>query len=114
MAKNPQIMPKRRVTFNNVPSHSISGFFGGINPNEGNISFFQDNLIPKEGEIPGQIILDIIEHNFLLNIRMTPVVWKRMALWMTEHIKRYEAQHGEISLVPQNSKKPEKDQHFYS
>ena len=58
--------PTVKVKFENVPSHTVTGFFGGLNPNEGIISFFQDQLIPREGENPGEIVLDSIEQKFLL------------------------------------------------
>ena len=74
--------PTLKVKFENVPSYTITGFFGGLNPNEGSISFFQDQLVPQEGENPGEIVLDYIEQNFILNIRMNPVVFKRLAFWM--------------------------------
>ncbi len=93
-----QRQPKRAVKFENVPSFAVSGFFGGVNPNEGNISFFQDQLIPQIGQPPGQIVLDTVEHTFVANVKMSPAVFKRMALWMMEHIKRYETQHGEIPI----------------
>ena len=90
--------PNIKVKFENVPSYGITGFFGGLNPNEGSISFFQDQLIPREGENLGEIVLDSIEQKFLLNIRMTPIVFKRLAFWMMNHLKRYEEQFGEIKL----------------
>ncbi|MFW9777524.1 MAG: hypothetical protein ACFFE8_01640 [Candidatus Heimdallarchaeota archaeon] len=105
--------PKRRISFDNVPSYTISGFFGGINPNEGNISFFQDNLIPRTGEHPGQIVLDTVEHKFMLNIRMAPAVWKRMAAWMLDHVKRFEQQHGEIQIGPPRPQEDSDPPSFY-
>ena len=90
--------PKIKVKFENIPSHAITGFFGGLNPNEGRISFFQDQLVPREGENPGEIVLDSIEQKFLANIRMNPVVFKRLAFWMMNHLKRHEEQFGEIKL----------------
>jgi hypothetical protein len=32
--------PKRSIKFEGVPTFAVSGFFGGINPNEGHVSFF--------------------------------------------------------------------------
>ncbi len=103
--------PKREVTFENVPSFAISGFFGGVNPNEGNISFFQDQLKPQIGrQEPGQIILDTVEHKFVVNVKMSPAVFKRMAIWMMEHVKRFEQHHGEIKIgiqPPDKKEEPE-------
>ena len=98
-----QQLPRRNVKFEDVPSFSISGFFGGINPNEGNISFFSDKLIPQLGS-GGQIVLDTVEHDFIANIKMSPLIFKRMAIWMSEHVKRYENLHGEIKVGPQKQK----------
>jgi hypothetical protein len=94
MHKHPTI----KVKFEDVPNFAISGFFGGVNPNEANISFFQDCLIPRESDQPGRIVLDTIEHNFVVTVKMSPAVFKRMALWMIEHVKRFEGVHGEIQL----------------
>ncbi|MHA2246992.1 MAG: hypothetical protein ACXADY_18760 [Candidatus Hodarchaeales archaeon] len=90
--------PTIKVKFENVPSFAVSGFFGGVNPNEGNVSFFQDRLIPRESDQPGRIVLETIEHNFVVNVKMSPAVFKRMALWMSEHVKRFESINGEIQL----------------
>ena len=66
-----QQLPRRNVKFEDVPSFAISGFFGGINPNEGNISFFTDKLIPQLAP-NGQIALDTVQHEFVANIKMSP------------------------------------------
>jgi len=105
--------PTIKVKFENVPSYTITGFFGGLNPNEAIISFFQDQLIPSEGENPGEIVLDSIEQKFLLNIRMNPVVFKRLALWMTNHIKRHESQFGEIQIEPEKKGRESRPPPYY-
>ena len=110
MTKN---QPTVKVKFENVPSHTITGFFGGLNPNEGIISFFQDQLIPREGGNPGEIVLDSIEQKFLLDIRMNPVVFKRLALWMMNHIKRYEDQFGEILIKTEKQSKESRPPPYY-
>lgn len=108
--------PKREVSFDNVPIFAVSGFFGGVNPNEGNISFFQDQLIPQIGhQAPGQIVLETIEHKFVATVKMSPAVFKRMAFFMQEHVKRYEQQFGEIKLDlrPQNKKEESDTPSYY-
>ena len=106
-----QGLPRRNVKFDNVPSFAISGFFGGINPNEGNISFFSDKLVPQLGA-NGQIVLDTVEHDFVANIKMSPLIFKRMAIWMSQHVKKYEEMHGEIQ-VGQMKQKSDSDQPSY-
>ena len=91
-------LPRRSVKFDKVPNYAVSGFFGGVNPQEGNISFFTDNLIPQLGANPGQITLDTVQHELVVNLKMSPLVFKRMAIWMSEHVKRYETAHGEIKV----------------
>ncbi|MFX0210632.1 MAG: hypothetical protein ACFFDT_31925 [Candidatus Hodarchaeota archaeon] len=108
-----QKQPIIKVKYEDVPSFAISGFFGGVNPNEGNISFFQDQLIPRESERPGQIILDTIEHDFVVNVKMSPAVFKRMALWMIEHVKRFESMHGEIQLGRPVKKEEQEPPSYY-
>ena len=99
-----RMQPRRSVKFEDVPNYAISGFFGGVSPQEGNISFFSDNLIPQLGANPGQITLDTVQHEFVVNLKMSPLVFKRMALWMSEHVKRYEKLHGEINVGPTKPK----------
>ena len=105
--------PHREVKYDDVPCFAISGFFGGLNPNEAHVSFFQDHLVPQIGQQPGQIVLDTVEHKFVATIKMSPAVFKRMMLWMGEHVKRYEQQHGEINIGPQNVKQEQQDQPAY-
>ena len=93
--------PSMKINFDNVPCFHVSGFFGGVNPNEGNISFYYDTLIPTQGNQPGQIKLGTIEHTFVTTIKMSPIVWKRIALWMMDHVKQYESRFGEIQVVPE-------------
>lgn len=104
-------LPRRNVKHEDVPSFSISGFFGGVNPNEGNISFFSDRLIPQLGQ-NSQIVLDTVQHEFVVNLKMSPLIFKRMAIWMSEHVKRYENTHGEIKVGPIKQKE-EPDQPPY-
>lgn len=105
--------PKRSIKFEGVPTFAVSGFFGGINPNEGHVSFFQDSLIPKIGQQPGQIILETVEHNFVANVKMSPAVFKRLATWMMEHVKRYESHHGEIQLGhPKQKQEPDQPSYY--
>jgi hypothetical protein len=101
-----QQTPRRSIKYDDVPTFAISGFFGGVNPNEGSISFFKDTLVPQIGGSQGQIVLDTVEHEFIANIRMSPLVFKRLAIWMSEHVKRYESMHGEIQV---GTGKPKED-----
>ena len=105
--------PRREVKYDDIPTFPVSGFFGGINPNEGHIAFFQDQLIPQMGQRPGQIILATVEHKFVASIKMSPAVFKRMALWMAEHVKRFEQQHGEIQIGKPTQKDAESGQPSY-
>ncbi|MFX0174098.1 MAG: DUF3467 domain-containing protein [Candidatus Hodarchaeota archaeon] len=110
MQKN---QPKRMIKFDDLPTFAISGFFGGINPNEGHISFFQDRLIPKISQTPGQIVLDTVEHNFVANVKMSPAVFKRLTTWMMEHVNRYETHHGEIQMGhPKQKQEPEQPSYY--
>ncbi|MHA1975790.1 MAG: DUF3467 domain-containing protein [Candidatus Hodarchaeales archaeon] len=106
-----QQLPRRNVKFEEVPIFPISGFFGGINPNEGNISFFTDKLIPQLGP-NGQIVLDTVQHEFVANIKMSPLIFKRMAMWMSDHVRKYEEKFGEIQ-VGQQKQKPDSEQPPY-
>ena len=106
-------LPRRSVKFENVPNFAVSGFFGGVNPQEGNISFFTDNLIPQLGANPGQITLDTVQHDFVVNIKMSPLVFKRMAKLMSEHVKRYEKAYGEINVGPVQPKEDSGPPSYY-
>ena len=107
-----QQLPRRNVKYDDIPSFSISGFFGGVNPNEGNISFFSDRLIPQLGQA-GQIVLDTVQHEFVVNLKMSPLIFKRMAIWMSEHVKRYENAHGEINMGPVKQKEEPNQPSYY-
>jgi hypothetical protein len=44
---------------------------------------------------------------------MSPAVFKRLATWMVEHVKRYESQHGEIQLgYPKQKQEPDQPSYY--
>lgn len=82
-----------------VPVIHASGFFGGLNNHEGHISIYQDILHPKTvKEQQGGFKLDTIEHKFVLSLKLSPVLYKRMAYWMLKHIQNYEKKFGKINV----------------
>jgi len=75
----------------------VSGVVGGINPNEGTIIVFIDKLIPKTNP-DGTMIIDTIERELVVELKMSPLQFKSIAEWMQMHIKEYEKMFGEIKV----------------
>ena len=69
-----------------------TGFFGGLNPDEGGIKFFLDIIEPrlKAGGAPGEMEVDTIIREMQVEVRMSARNWISMAAWMERHIKRLE------------------------
>jgi hypothetical protein len=88
----------------------INGFFGVLNPHEGDIKFYTDIAEPriKSGGGPGEMELDRISREIQVEIRMSPANWLALAAWMEEHIKRLEKA-GALKREPE----PKKTQDAY-
>lgn len=70
----------------------VNGVFGTVTPMEGRMTFYIDRLEPKfkEGGKPAEMETDRVDRELLMEIRMSPLEFKSIAEWMTNHIKRLE------------------------
>jgi hypothetical protein len=76
-----------------------TGVFGGLNPNDGQIIFFLDRLMPQMiREQPGRQRLEYINRELQVEIHLSPSQFKNIARWMNQHIQIYEQNFGEIPI----------------
>ncbi len=95
--KKKKIVPMREIVPDDLPSFNPSGFFGGLTEAEGLIKFWEDDLVPKIDE-NFNFKLDCILKKFVVNLKLSPILWKRLAYWMLKHVKLHEKKYGEIKL----------------
>lgn len=76
-----------------------TGAFGGLNPNDGRIIFYVDRIETEgiEGQ-PGKERMSKVVRERQVEVHMTPHVWKSLAQWMMQHVKKYEDKMGEIQM----------------
>jgi len=91
----------------------IDGFFGGLNPQTGDIKFFLDIAEPriKTGGKPGEMELDKVNREIQVEVRMSSAAWMNMAAWMERHIKRLEDL-GIIKREKKRKKPPVKGEEY--
>jgi len=67
----------------------VDGVFGGVDPSEGRMIFHMDRLElkMKDGHL-GVMETDHIVRELLVEIRLSPLEFKRVADWMAASIKR--------------------------
>lgn len=98
-------MPKVKIVVNfdsDIPVFAVSGMFGGVNPSEAHLSFFQEILVPQFDDKLGTV-LSKVEQKYVCSLKMSPVVFKRFSIWFSRHLKDHEAKFGKIdlkSLIP--------------
>lgn len=83
------------ITPKDIPTYSVSGFFGGLAESEGIIKIIEDDIVPKIDE-KGNYSVGSFQKKFLANLKMSPLTWKRMAYWLIKHVQEYEKKHGKI------------------
>lgn len=83
-----------------------TGVFGGLDPDDGKLIFFLDRIEPEtvREPHPGAQKVKKIVRELQVEVHVSPAQFKRIWLWMGEHIKRFEETFGEIPLEPK--KKP--------
>jgi len=72
----------------------VNGFFGGLSPVEGRITFFTDILEPtmKANGTKGEMEVEKINRESQIDLRMSIMDFVGLAQWMNTHIKRLEEQ----------------------
>ena len=90
-----------------------TGALGVLNPGEGSLIFFVDRVIPKTNP-DGSMTIDMIERELLIEIKMSPVQFKALTMFMMNRIKEYENRFGEIPLPSQQKGKKDIEKFFHT
>lgn len=76
-----------------------SGALVSLNPNEGTIIFFVDRLSPKVNP-DGSMSVEAIERELLVEVKLSPVGFKSLAMALLGNIQEFEKRAGEIRVQP--------------
>lgn len=87
-----------------MPLVYVTGVFGGLAPNDGQMLLFIDRLEPEPADVPGSQKIKRINQEIQTEIHTSPITFKSIALWMTSHIERYEKTFGEIKAKPEEGR----------
>lgn len=82
----------------------VNGVFGSVNPMEGRLIFYIDNLEPKFKERsrrPDEMETEKVVRELVAEIRMSPLQFKGIAEWMMGHIKRLEKEGVKFPSAPE-------------
>ena len=91
-----------------------TGVFGGLLPMDAHMTFHLDRPLTESiRDKPGQEKTTRIVRERLLDIHMTPTVWKQIARWMQEHVERYEKTFGTIPEAPKDAKGKKRPSQIY-
>lgn len=83
----------------------VTGVFGGLDSDDARMFFFLDRLQPETSREPlGETTVRQIIRELQVEVHMSPAQFKRTAIWMMNHVARFEKSFGPITLEP---KKPE-------
>ncbi|MDD4255331.1 MAG: hypothetical protein PHP59_08150 [Methanofollis sp.] len=70
----------------------VTGAYGGLDPNGGQIVFYLDNFEPRVEEKTGVMNIGRIRRNQIIDIRMSPHQFISIAEWMMSHAEAYKKQ----------------------
>ena len=76
-----------------------SGALVSLNPNEGTIIFFVDRLTPKVNP-DGSMSVEVVERELLIEVKLSPVGFKSLAMALLGNIQEFERRAGEIRVQP--------------
>lgn len=84
-------IPFELVKDDNYRTIYVNGVFGGLDPVEGRMIFYIDEIEPEMDEnTPGKMKVKKIVRRLLVDIRMSPAQFKSIADWMQSHIERFD------------------------
>jgi hypothetical protein len=84
-----------------------TGVFGGLDPNDGRIIFFLDRLEPETMKEPvGKQKVKKVVRELQVEVHVSPSHWKSIAIWMSDHVKRFEEHFGQIPMQPKGKEPP--------
>lgn len=78
-----------------------TGVFGGLAPNDARMLLFADRLELEPADVPGTQKVKRINQEIQVEIHMSPATFKSVALWMMNHLERYEKTFGKIQVEPE-------------
>ncbi|MEM1623542.1 MAG: DUF3467 domain-containing protein [Sulfolobales archaeon] len=84
-----------------------SGAIVTLNPNEATIIFFVEKPIPKVNP-DGSMTIETVERELLVEIKLSPVGMKSLALALLNNLQSFEKRFGEIK-VPTVPEKKERE-----
>jgi hypothetical protein len=84
-----------------------SGAIVTLNPNEATIIFFVEKPVPKVNP-DGSMAIEAVERELLVEIKLSPVGVKSLAMALHSNIQGFEKKFGEIRL-PATAEKRERD-----
>jgi len=76
-----------------------TGVFGGIRPDDAYMILFLDRVQTISSN-DGNQTMNKINREAQAEIHMSPAQFKRIALWMQNHVKQYEQDFGTIAMEP--------------
>ena len=94
MAKKARVRVKRTFSETHRIVHA-TGAEGGHTPIEMRIKFYQDIPVYKETGLRPEI--DHVERRYEVEVVMSPPAAKQLAVWLFDHVRRYEEQFGPIA-----------------
>jgi hypothetical protein len=112
MQKKPQEMmriPKFEDTKSpNFAYIFVTGVFGGLDPNDGRMIFYLDRLEPEtlNQPNPGNQVIKKVVRESQVEVHMSPSQFKTIAIWMSNHVQKYEELFGQIPMGLIEQKKP--------
>lgn len=96
-----------------MPLLYATGVFGGLAPNDGRILFIADRLELEPAETPGNQKVKLVNQEIQVEIHMSPITFKAVALWMKDNLDKFEAVFGEIKAEPLTKEKQQPQQEGY-
>ncbi|MGD0549756.1 MAG: hypothetical protein ABSA81_04320 [Candidatus Bathyarchaeia archaeon] len=110
-----QIPPKFSVTHHlDEKMWFVSGLLGGLNPAEGRMQLYRQNLKQSPAEQLGHVKITEIDLEFVADLRMSPATFKTIMLWMKKHVEDYEKSFGEIKMEPTEAASVTSDKAAYA
>ncbi len=84
-----------------------SGAIVTLNPNEATIIFFVEKPVPRVNP-DGSMAIEAVERELLVEVKLSPVGMKSLALALLNNLQSYEKAFGEIKL-PTTTERRERD-----
>lgn len=67
--------------------------------------FLADRFELEPGEAPGSQKVKLVNQEIQVEVHVSPITFKGIALWMKDNLDKYEAVFGEIKAEPQTKGK---------